>query len=278
MKTYILPIIITLSSVSITVAQTLKLVWTSDTTLRVPESVYYHAEEDMLYVSNINGKSSEKDGNGFISKVLPDGTITSLKWATGLDAPKGMGCLKDQLYVADLTRVVVIDMKSGKILNSIEIDGAQFLNDVTVNTAGEVFVSDSATGNIFRIVNSKAELYFSHGFKRVNGLLAIDDGIYIADAGTGINYILDKHKNLERYTETSQGADGIVTIGNGSYIVSSWSGEVFFVNENKIAVKILDTKERKLNSADIDFNESKNIIYVPTFFGNSVMAYELSAR
>lgn len=255
-------------------AQSLQLKWTSDTLLRVPESVYYDAKSEVLYVSNINGKSNEKDGNGFISQLSKDGKIIKLHWAKGLDAPKGMGAWKGLLYVADVTKVVAIDFQSGNISKTYEIEGAQFLNDITVDSNGDVYVSDSATGKIHVIKNDKAELYFeSKDFKRVNGLFAEGDGLYIADAGTGVNYRLSRNKVLTKYTETAQGADGIVAIGSGAYIVSSWGGEIYFVDENAKSTKLLDTKEKKLNSADIALNQKEQMLYVPTFFGNSVMAY-----
>jgi DNA-binding beta-propeller fold protein YncE len=261
-----------------TFSQTLTLKWSTDTLLRVPESVYFDSKNNVLYVSNIAGKSNEKDGNGFISKISPEGKIITQQWASGLDAPKGMGLVKNKLYVADLSRVVVLDASSGKILTSIEIDGAQFLNDITVDNEGNVFASDSNTGKIHRIANDKAELYFeSTEFKRINGLLALNNGLYIADAGNGVNYILSKDKKLTKYTDTAQGADGIVKVGNDEYIVSSWGGEVYFVKDGK-SQKLLDTKDQKLNSADIDFDPKTNTVFVPTFFGNRVMAYTFSNK
>jgi sugar lactone lactonase YvrE len=256
-------------------AQKLALKWKTDTLLRIPESVYFDAEANILYVSNIDGKSTEKDGKGFISKVSVDGKIQVLEWATGLDAPKGMGQYKGKLYVADLSRVAVIDLSSGKISNTIVIEGAEFLNDIAVDIKGNVYVSDSATGKIHKISNGKSDLYFeSTEFKRINGLLAIKEGLYVADAGNGINYILSNNKQLKKLTETAQGADGIVLVGKGEYIVSSWGGEVYYVSAEGKSQKLLDTKEQKLNSADIDYDPKSKTVFVPTFNGNSVMAYE----
>jgi hypothetical protein len=261
-----------------TFSQKLTLKWSTDTLLRVPESVYFDSKSNLLYVSNIAGKSNEKDGNGFISKISPEGKIITQQWASGLDAPKGMGLLKSKLYVADLSRIAVLDASSGKILTSIEIDGAQFLNDITVDTQGNVFASDSNTGKIYKISNDKAELYFeSPEFKRINGLLALNNGLYVADAGNGVNYILSTDKKLTKYADTAQGADGIVKVGNNEYIVSSWGGEVYFVKDGK-SQKLLDTKDQKLNSADIDFDPKTNTVFVPTFYGNRVMAYTFSNK
>ena len=71
--------------------------WSTDSVLKVPESVCYDVTEDILYVSNIEGKPTEKDGKGFISKVSPEGEVLDLKWVTGIDAPKGMGVYQGKL-------------------------------------------------------------------------------------------------------------------------------------------------------------------------------------
>ncbi len=127
-------------------AQTLTPKWTTEATLRVPESVLLDSKNNVLYVSSIDGTPDAKDGNGFISQVTLDGKIKNLKWATGLDAPKGMGLFNNNLYVADISRLVTIDTKTGKVTQTLEIEGAKFLNDVTVDKAGNVYVSDSNTG------------------------------------------------------------------------------------------------------------------------------------
>ncbi len=275
MKRIFLLLIVLISQVA--VSQTLQLKWSTDTLLRIPESVLFDAKANVLYVSNIVGKSNEKDGNGFISKLSPDGKIISLQWcATGLNAPKGMGISDGKLFVADLTGVAVIDLGTGKNLNRYELDGAQFLNDITVDKKGRVYVSDSQTGKIHLIDDNKTDVYFdgSKDFKRVNGLLALQDGLYVADAGSGVNYKLDNNKQLTKYTETALGADGIVALGKNEYIVSSWGGEVYFVDANAKATKLLDTKDQKLNSADVDYNQKTHTLFVPTFNGNRVMAYD----
>jgi sugar lactone lactonase YvrE len=258
-----------------TFSQSLTLKWSTDTLLRVPESVLFDSKANVLYVSNIDGKSNEKDGKGFISKLTTDGKISVLEWGKGLDAPKGMGIYKGNLYVADLTRVAIFDLATGKLTKSIEIDGAQFLNDITVDEKGNVYISDSATGKIHMLKGDKAEIYFeSTELKRVNGLLALKDGLYVADAGTGKNYKLSADKKFTVYTETAAGADGIVMVGKDEYIVSSWGGEVYYVDASAKAQKLLDTKEQKLNSADIAYDPKAHVVFVPTFFGNKVMAYE----
>src|SRR5690242_11795121 len=73
-----------------TKAPTLTKIWETDTVLTTCESVIYDATNNVLYVANINGDPSGKDGNGFISAVSLEGKVSNVKWATGMDAPKGM--------------------------------------------------------------------------------------------------------------------------------------------------------------------------------------------
>src|SRR6185437_16746100 len=43
-----------------------------------PESAVYDSAQDVWYVSNIVGGATDKDHNGFISRLKADGTIDSL--------------------------------------------------------------------------------------------------------------------------------------------------------------------------------------------------------
>ncbi len=81
-----------------------------------PESVEYYAAEDVYLVTNINGSPLEADGNGFISKLSPDGKFIDLKWIDGtkqgirLNAPKGAAINGNILYVADLDEVQLFEL------------------------------------------------------------------------------------------------------------------------------------------------------------------------
>lgn len=246
--------------------------WETDSILKVPESVLYSSKHNVLFVSNIDGKEPwSKDGKGSIGKVGLDGKIIKVDWITGLNAPKGMGLYKNKLYVADVTEVVVINIVKAIIIKRIPIDSAQTLNDITIDKKGVVYVSDSRGRKIYTITNDVPALYMTN-LKRPNGLLANNDALYVLD--DGVMYRSEKNKPLMFITDgMSGGTDGIENINGKDFIVSCWAGSIWYVNANGAKQLLLDTQAQKINSADIGYNAQKKIVYVPTFWNNTVVAY-----
>lgn len=143
---YMLAIVLAIAAQGV-FAQThqLEKLWETDTVVRVPESVLPDLKKGVLYVSEIDGNPNAVDGKGGVAKIGLDGKIINLDFTTGLNAPKGLGRFGNELYAADLSEVVVIDMNTGKVKNKIVIDSAKALNDITVDDKGVVYVSDSKT-------------------------------------------------------------------------------------------------------------------------------------
>ncbi|RPD38626.1 ATP/GTP-binding protein [Chitinophaga barathri] len=252
--------------------------WTTDTTLRVPESVYFDAKSNVLFVANIDGQPWANDGQGFISKMSPDGKITSLHWVDGLNSPKGMGIHGNRLYVADMSQVVEIDIAKGAIVTRHAIPDALNLNDLSVDPKGTVYVTDSKRKKVHTLINGKSAVLLdsaTNGLKGPNGVLYRADGLLVLDAGAVFR--AGKDGKLTKLADVTRGTDGIEHVQGDEYIVSCWQGEVFYVNiKTGTATKVLDTQANKLQSADIGYDAKKKIVYVPTFFGNNVSAYQLN--
>jgi hypothetical protein len=252
--------------------QLIKL-WETDSVFKVPESVLYHAKENVLYVSNIDGTADGKDGKGSIGKLNPDGKVIAAEWVTGLNAPKGMGIYRNQLYVADVDAVVVIDLVNGTILRRIPVAGAVFLNDLTINKKGVIYVSDSRTSKVHRIINDNPTVYLEN-LKGPNGLLAEKNVLYVLNSGEVLK--VGKDKSLKSVASGLESrTDGIERVKGNEFIISCWSGVVYSVKESGGNQMLLDTREQKMNTADIGYDAKKKIVYVPTFFKNSVVAYQL---
>lgn len=250
-----------------------KPIWESKN-LPVPESVLYNPTEKKLYVSLIDGAGNVKDGKGGVAILNTDGTINNANWFEGLNAPKGLASYKKTLFVADITAVVSIDIPSGKIINKIEIDNAVFLNDVTVDDKGVVYVSDTRTNTIYRIENGKSELYLEN-VSGANGLKWINKNLYVL-ANTELLKI-DKNKNRTVIAKGfEKSGDGLEQLKNGDFIVSCWAGLIYYVKANGEVKKLQDV-QGQMNTADLGYNPKENMLYIPTFNHNNVIAYKLLA-
>lgn len=252
--------------------------WETEAVLNVPESVLYDAARKVLYVSSINGKPGEKDGNGFISKVSLSGKVEKADWVKGLDAPKGMAVYNNKLYIADLTNVVVINTVNGAVLKTIAVEGASFLNDVTVDNKGVVYVSDSEAKRVYKIENDQTSLWMEDlNLKMPNGLLVAGKDLLLLDMEGGVFYKVDmQSKKMSKFAEGVKSGDGIVSVGTNEYLVSNWNGEISYVDSKGQVELLLDTKAGKINAADIEYIPAQKLLLIPTFFDNKVVAYQFS--
>ncbi|NBP68770.1 MAG: ATP/GTP-binding protein [Cytophagia bacterium] len=254
---------------------TLTLKWETDTVLTTCESVIYDSANQVLYVANINGQPTDKDGNGFIAKLGLDGKIVQAQWVTGMDAPKGMGIYNGKLFVSDINRIHEIDIATGAIANTIVVDSAQFLNDITIDANGKVYVSDSNVGNILVLENGVVSEYVS-GVAGVNGLLSEGTDLQMVSFATGVFNTIDAGKQITLKTDSIDAGDGIEALSEGGYLVSSWTGKVTYVSPEWKNSLLLDTSAESINAADIEYIAEKRLLLVPTFFKNKVVAYEVS--
>jgi hypothetical protein len=114
-----------------------------------PAAAVYDRESDTYLVSNINGDPLEKDDNGFISRVAPDGKVIELKWIDGdmaaktLHAPKGIAVSDTRVFVADIDVVRIFHRTTGAALGVIQVPKAKYLSGVSVAPNGTVYVADT---------------------------------------------------------------------------------------------------------------------------------------
>jgi hypothetical protein len=247
--------------------------WETDSILRTPESVLVDSKNKRLFVSNIDGAPAEKDGKGFISILSLDGKPIKLEWIKGLNAPKGMGIYKNKLFVADLTELVVIDINKAIILQKIPVEGSVFLNDITIDNKGTVYVSDTRGLNIYQYDQERVSVTMRN-LKRPNGLLINDKDLLILDNGSLLALNLNGQL-LQLMEGMDPSTDGIEKVKTDEYLVSAWEGVIYYVNAFKTKEILLDSRKEKKNTADIGYDAKNRILYVPTFYGNKLVAYKL---
>lgn len=251
--------------------------WETRQELRIPESVLYDEARNVLYVSNINGKSAEKNGQGFISQVSLNGKIKVLQWVTGLNAPKGMALFKDSLYVADIDHVVEIDVERGKIAARHPAQGAKFLNDVAVDTSGNIYVSDMSPLNsvIYQLSNGVMTVWVKGPkINMPNGLYMEEKRLVVGNSGDRfLKAVSLSDKNIRTLAKVGSIIDGLRGDGKGNYFVSDWQGKTFLVTASGQISVLIDTAAALINAADLEYIPSKGLLLIPTFSDNRVVAY-----
>lgn len=257
------------------VSDQLTKLWETPAVFSVPESVCHDPLNNVLYVANINGKPTEKDGNGFISKLSLEGETEVLEWVSGLHAPKGMGVFDNKLFVTDIDRVAEIDILSGKITRFYEFPESKFLNDIAIGLNGAVYISDMMSTRVYRIYDGQAETWLDdETLTGPNGLFF--EGNELLIGCKKIVRVDTGNKAITLWVENTGGIDGLEGTGDGRYLFSDWQGSVYLVGEDKNIEKLLDTSGAEINAADIEYIPGLNLLLVPTFFDNRVMAYKLN--
>jgi len=237
----------------------------------------------LIYVSNIGGDPSAKDGNGYISTVSPEGDILEEQWATGMNAPKGLALDGGTLYVSDIDELVAIDTETGEITGRYPAEGAQFLNDVAAAN-GVVYVTDSGTGRIHRLEGDSFTVWVDDPrIQSPNGIYVVDGEIVVAAADSSA-----AEPGQERYLWTISpdgteleplggttplgGLDAVEPDGQGGFFLSDWGGAiVMHFTPGDSARTLVEVSQ---GTADFDYVAESGMLYLPVMVAGRLIAYE----
>jgi hypothetical protein len=266
-----------------------------DVGFQTPESIQHEVTSDTYLVSNINGAPLDKDDNGFISKLSPEGQVINLKWIDGaasdieLNAPKGLGISNGKLYVADIDVIRTFDLTTGKPGAQIKVNGASFLNDVAVAPDGTVYVSDTglkAGKDGAMEPNKKDAIYkvspagklstLAKGEKlgMPNGLSADATGLWVVTWQGSLYHVSAEGKQDAPLKAPGAQLDGIVQTTDGQVLFSSWEKSAVFVGtpDTEFSPFLSDVKA----PADIGYDSKRGQILVPLFTENAIEIQKLS--
>lgn len=251
-----------------------------------PESVVFEPREKVLYVSNMNGAADAKDGNGFVSKVSTDGRMLEKDWLTGLNAPKGLTIANRKLFATDIDELVEISFSSRDV-KKYPAAGAKFLNDVTSDEYGRIYVSDMLTDAIYRLAAGKFSLWVRDPMlASPNGVLAEKNRLVVGSWGVMTNgfetkvpgHLVTVSYNKGVVAPLGDGTpigniDGVEPDGKGRYFVTDWmAGKLLLVSPTGEAVPVKDLGQ---GSADLTFIEDDRILIVPLMKEGRLVAYEV---
>ncbi len=252
-----------------------------------PESVLHDTSSDVYLVSNINGAPTAMDGNGFISRLSPEGEVLELKWIDGetdgvtLNGPKGMAIADGMLWVSDIDCVRMFDLTSGVAAGEVCVDGATFLNDLVTHPDGPgVLLTDSGLDAQFSptgvdalyhvTADGYAAVVSDPEFGAPNGVTTSFDGTAIvvtfmsgqAYSVTGLD------EKTEILAVDGGQLDGVEVLADGRMLVSNWATScVHLVDTDGTVTCVMPDLE---SPADIGFDASRRHVLVPLFNANEV--------
>jgi outer membrane protein assembly factor BamB len=257
----------------------------SDVGFSTPESVLHDVDADVYLVSNINGGPLDRDGNGFISRLSPDGEVLDLKWIDGesegveLSAPKGMAIQGGSLYVTDIDCVRVFDARSGEPTGSVCVDGATFLNDLVAHPETGVIVTDmgrdaafepTGTDAVYHLTaDAYAPIVADEGLGGPNGVAMRGDELVVVSYFSGEVYSVSAD-GAELWFPALEGAqlDGVEALDDGRLLVSDWGSNcVVVIDEAGLGPCVVENVEAP---ADIGLDRERNRVLIPLFMANEV--------
>jgi len=268
---------------------------------KTPESVRYDSANDVFYVSNINGSPLDKDNNGFISRMKPDGSIDSLQLIAGgrdgvtLNAPKGMALIGDTLWVADIDAVRAFNVKTGAAVATVDFAPlkAVFLNDICVGGDGALYITDSgmrAGASGMGHVPGSDRIFRIDAAHHATIALASDSLHWpngITWDASGKRFIVVPYDKVPQILAWRPGAPQPIIIGYGSgqydgveiladrrLIITSWADSTVSIRDGNVRQAI-----RELPSpADIGIDTRRMHIAVPLLTKDRVEILTIPAR
>ncbi|GAA5523070.1 hypothetical protein LQ318_13765 [Aliifodinibius salicampi] len=259
-----------------------------DQGLSGPEAVRYDPDQDVYFVSNFNGSSSEADSNGYIAKARPDGSIDSLKFMTGteeapLHSPRGMYITGDTLYVADLKGVHGFNKQTGEqvAFNDFTDFEPGFLNDVAVDTNGTIYVTDTGQARVYQIKGSNISIVADSLADPPNGITLDENNNQLVIApwngGQIFRSFSPADSTLQDFITVESGGnfDGIEPY-NGSFLVSSQNdSSLYLISNNQESKALIKTGPEP---ADIALDTKRERVAIPYIELDRVDIWQLNTE
>ncbi len=258
-----------------------------------PESVIYDAEQDIYFVSNINGSPVEEDDDGYISRITAADQVVEARWIDGesdevrLDAPKGFAIVGDELWVTDISRIRKFDRRTGEPKGEVEIKGTTFLNALATAPDGSVYVSDSGmkagspglepsgTDAVYRIAADGSVEKIAEGddLTRPNGLVAVEGGVVVVTFGGNEIYKIVEGVKTEVTTLPGGSLDGLILLDGGDFLISSWETSTVYRGSSTGPFEAVVTGADA--PADIGYDSRRNLVLIPHFNEDKVSLHYL---
>ena len=237
--------------------------------LNRPESIVFDAVRNRYLASNF--------GNGYLVQIDTSGA-QSYFVNTQHTSIKGLEILGDTVYVGAPTSVMGFNLNTGALVMDVAIPGAGGLNDVAVDSSGNLYVSDFPGGTIYKIrLSDRTWSAFAWDS------LANPNGIYYDPSNrrllvcsyrtnSPIQAVDLADSSVSTMVATSlSNCDGITQDTFGNFYVSSWATTSIYKFDNAFSRPPERIYTHSGVPADIACNRRDNKLAVPVFNSNLVV-------
>jgi len=129
------------------------------TGLKNPAGFIVDSATGYYFISNENGQPTERDNNGFITKLDDQGRLLKLKFIEGgvngvtLHAPKGLAVIGRTLYVSDIDQVRRFETDTGRALGDLDLTAAKVdhLAGLAADGHGTLYIADAGADAILKV-------------------------------------------------------------------------------------------------------------------------------
>jgi hypothetical protein len=110
--------------------------------------------------------------------------------------------------------------------------------------------------------------------KGPNGLFVHKGALYVLDDNSLSRVNADR--SLTKIAgDMPGGVDGLENVAGDDFLVTAWGGALWYVHADGTKELLFDAKAQNTKTADIGWDPATKTVYVPTFFGNSVIAFRV---
>jgi hypothetical protein len=253
------------------------------TGLQHPESII--SDGKFFFATNIGEALSPmtKDGDGSIYKLSLDGKLIEQRFnKSALNAPKGTAIVNGVLYVADIDRVVGIDIRTGEQVKEIDLAsfGTSFLNDIALKDTTTLFVGSIDVSKIFVItlsnparievldvpeIKSPNGLYYNKPTNQLFFVELVRNDLLQGKIGV-IDWDKNNHPKMTYLSDLKGNFDGLQMIDRNTLLVSDW----YNFKELKCRLIKVDIAKKKatpflddVDAADILYDKQTKGLIVP---------------
>ncbi|MEM8897341.1 MAG: hypothetical protein AAGC85_04520 [Bacteroidota bacterium] len=240
------------------------------------------------YVASIGARllPVTEDGDGYISKIRPDGEIVSWHFIYGLNAPSDLLVIDTTLLVSDIDRVKGFDLNSGEqlmdisylgaMIDGIAYDGEEFIY-ATANITNRIYRTSLKTLNT-RLFTDQISSPNGIAFDQATQSLLISQFQHDGSGKILSLSIEDPKSEPTRLGSTNGFLDGIQLTTQGALFYTDWedlhqTGRIGWIDPATQYQSEISLPEQIQNPSDVLLDESRRAFLVTDLLANQAFCF-----